>query len=78
VFDSLLLMLACATCTKLFGSWYDTTEYYVTLLERQNRMLLKGQVVAAGELDGAIIKARAVKRRALQALRKHQTHDHAV
>jgi hypothetical protein len=77
MFDSMRSMLACATCIKLLASWYDTTEYYVSLLERQNRMLLQKKPVPAGELDGAITKARAAKRRALQALRKHQA-SHAV
>lgn len=65
-------MLPCATCVKLFARWYDTTEYYVSLLEQQNRMLLQRKRVPAGELGGAITKARATKGRAVAELRTHQ------
>jgi len=64
----------CERCFELSSILFDKTEYYVSLVEQQNRMLRDGKSDAA-ILDGSINAAKRTKDKLADSIALHRaTH----
>lgn len=65
----------CDTCRDLEAIHYDKTEFYVSLLDQQNKLWAQGKVMEAKAIDSVISKAGQARAEAQKQLLAHRA-DH--
>jgi len=67
----------CGTCRDLEAVHYDKTEFYVSLLEQQNRLWTQGKTIEAIAVDSVISKAGQARAEAQKQLVMHRASHRA-
>jgi DNA-binding MarR family transcriptional regulator len=67
----------CDTCKDLEASHYDKTEFYVSLLEQQNKLWAEGKAIEARAVDSVISKAGQARAEAQKQLLMHRASHRA-
>jgi hypothetical protein len=67
----------CDTCRDVEAIHYDKTEFYVSLVEQQNRLWAQGKAIEARAVDSVISKAGQARAEAQKQLLMHRASHQA-
>jgi hypothetical protein len=68
----------CARCLELERLYFDRTDAYISIVERQSRMFRNGEAQAGRELDPAISTAKAAMYEAQRECNEHRESHSTV
>jgi hypothetical protein len=67
--------MECGRCTELELLYRNRSGEFISLVERQSRMIRNGEARTGRELDEAIIASRAAMNESLRAWAEHRESD---